>query len=727
MVVEHRDTGISALGSLPWGAHICVLYGTEQDLLTTVVPYIKAGLSNNEFCLCITSRSPGVKDATKIISEKMPVFSSAIGKKQLGIVPFRDIFVKDGELDLHMFHRTMADKLKQAIDAGYDGLRVVFDLSWAKKQEWKKLTEYVFMPPKASGKVRMLGFCAYPLDKCGVQEYVNLMDVDKFTIIINNGKLTKLGDYSYRRSRDSSSKSQERYRSTIQKLQETLRESQKKYFKTLRVSSGVVFITKLDDGKFVEVDDNFSRVFGYSRKEVIGHRASEFKIWPKLKQRALLVDNLKKRRRVKNRETVIRTKSGEERPVLCTSELITIAGEPCIITFLTDVTGLKKLEGKERVIINTAMDGFWITDLNGKFLEVNDSYCRMIDYTCEELMKMSISDIEAIERPKDTASHIKKIAKLGSDRFKTRHRCKDGRIIDIEINVSFYNVGGGQLFVFIHDLSGGEEVEESRKTRLQTRWRKNLTGLQEKFIKEGFKEFQDREIIELLLSLVMPARQAKQLAKICIARFKKLGDFLAATPKELTQIGVTPTCVFCIDMLHKLPMKVLQEKIREKSIYDSPQDIFDYLYFSMHGLKKEVCKAIHLNAKNQIIDIIDLFEGTSNRIAIRARDVIESAIENNTRYLIFVHNHPSGDPTPGRTDKQLTRDLVYIGNILQVGVLDHIIIGDNRYYSFAREKLIEEYNTDFLNLKLAGTSEAKRRLRNRNYNISEKADNLILD
>jgi DNA repair protein RadC len=365
------------------------------------------------------------------------------------------------------------------------------------------------------------------------------------------------------------------------------------------------------------------------------------------------------------------------------------------------------------------MDGFWISDLNGKFLEVNDSYCQMIGYTREELLKMSISDIEAEERPEDIAERIKKIALSGSDRFTTRHRCKDSRIIDIEINVSYYKVGGGQFFVFIHDLSKEKEVEESGEKRIKTSWRKNMTRLQEKFVRDGLQNFNDREIIELLLSLVVPARQAKWLALKCIDTFKSLGAFLQASPEELTRIGLSPACVFCVAMLHRLPIKVLQEKIREKSIYESPQDVFDYLYYSMRDLKKEVFKAIHLNAQYQIINIFDLFEGTSNRIAIRARDVIENAIENKTRYLIFVHNHPSGDPTPGRNDRQLTRDLVYIGNILQIEVLDHIIIGNNRFFSFAREKIIEEYNTDFMNLKLAGTAEAKRRLRNIRYNVDE--------
>jgi len=78
--------------------------------------------------------------------------------------------------------------------------------------------------------------------------------------------------------------------------------------------------------------------------------------------------------------------------------------------------------------------------------------------------------------------------------------------------------------------------------------------------------------------------------------------------------------------------------------------------------------------------------------------------------LIFTHHHRSGNPEPSKSDKELTRDLVYAGSIIQIRVLDHIVIGNNRYFSFAGEGLVEEYELDFLNLKLRGTSEAKRRL-----------------
>ena len=96
-------------------------------------------------------------------------------------------------------------------------------------------------------------------------------------------------------------------------------------------------------------------------------------------------------------------------------------------------------------------------------------------------------------------------------------------------------------------------------------------------------------------------------------------------------------------------------------------------------------KVIYLNSQNQIIEMADLFQGTVDSSFISPREVIEGAIRYNAASLIFVHNHPSGDSGPSKNDKEMTRDLVYAGSIMRIRVLDHIIIGDSRYFSLLVE------------------------------------------
>ena len=235
--------------------------------------------------------------------------------------------------------------------------------------------------------------------------------------------------------------------------------------------------------------------------------------------------------------------------------------------------------------------------------------------------------------------------------------------------------------------------------------------LRERFVKGGLTGFHDYEIIELLLSLGTPRRDCKRQAKEAITRFKTLRGVLEASPQELQQIdGIGPLSAFGIKLVQEVAREFLKEKILDKPIYKSSQEIFDYLYHSMRDLKKEVFKLIYLNSQNQIIDTVDLFTGTIDSSVISRREVVESAIKYKAVSLIFVHNHPSGSPEPSPSDKELTRDLVYAGCITQIRILDHIIIGNNKYFSFAGEGLIDEYELDFINLRARGTSEAKRRV-----------------
>ena len=234
--------------------------------------------------------------------------------------------------------------------------------------------------------------------------------------------------------------------------------------------------------------------------------------------------------------------------------------------------------------------------------------------------------------------------------------------------------------------------------------------LREKFIGGGLAGFHDYEIVELLLTLGSPRKDCKQQAKKAIERFKTLRGVLKASPEELQEIeGVGPHSAFGIKLVQEVAREFLKQEIIDKPVYKSSQEIFDYLYHSMRDLTKEVFKVIYLNSQHQIIDTADLAEGTINSGAISPREVIENAMKNYAVSLIFAHNHPSGNPEPSRGDKEVTRDLVYAASIMRIKVLDHIIIGNNRYFSFAGAGLIEEYGLSFLNLKIRGVAEPKRR------------------
>ena len=224
--------------------------------------------------------------------------------------------------------------------------------------------------------------------------------------------------------------------------------------------------------------------------------------------------------------------------------------------------------------------------------------------------------------------------------------------------------------------------------------------LRERFMKSGVEGFHDYEIVELLLTLGTPRRDCKQQAKDAIKRFKTLRGVFEASAAELQEIeGIGPHNAFGIRLVQEVARKFLKERILERPIYSSSKEVFDYLYHTMRGLKKETFKVLFLDAKNRVTEEEDLFEGTLNVSSVYPREVVKSALGHHAASLIFVHNHPSGNPDPSRSDREITQDLVFAGSIMQIKVLDHIIIGDNRYFSFADEGLIEEYEGRFLRMK----------------------------
>jgi len=231
-------------------------------------------------------------------------------------------------------------------------------------------------------------------------------------------------------------------------------------------------------------------------------------------------------------------------------------------------------------------------------------------------------------------------------------------------------------------------------------WEGHRKRLRERFNQTGLSAFLDYEVVELLLTLGTSRKDCKPQAKEAIKRFKTIRGVLEAPPEELQKIkGITVHNVFVIKFMQEIAREFLKEQALAKPYCRSAREVFDYLYHAMRGLKKEVFKVMFLDSQNGIVAIEDLFEGTLNASAIYPREIIQSAVKQSAAALIFVHNHPAGNPQPSDNDKQITQDLVFAGNIMQIKVLDHIVIGENRYFSFADAGLIQQYNSDFLTLK----------------------------
>ncbi|MCA1793621.1 MAG: PAS domain S-box protein, partial [Desulfobacteraceae bacterium] len=122
---------------------------------------------------------------------------------------------------------------------------------------------------------------------------------------------------------------------------------------------------------------------------------------------------------------------------------------------------IQKSEKRYRSILKAAIDGYWLTDINGRLLEVNDAYCRMSGYNEDELLSMHISELEFVETPEIVAEHMQAVVMKGSDRFETRHCRKDGTLLDVEVSIQFRPEDNGQCVCFLRDITRQKKTEKT--------------------------------------------------------------------------------------------------------------------------------------------------------------------------------------------------------------------------------------------------------------------------
>ncbi len=225
--------------------------------------------------------------------------------------------------------------------------------------------------------------------------------------------------------------------------------------------------------------------------------------------------------------------------------------------------------------------------------------------------------------------------------------------------------------------------------------------LRERFLASGLDGFHDYEVIELLLTLAMPRKDCKDAAKAALLRFKTLQGVLEAAPRELCRVnGIGPKNFFGIKLIKAVADRYLKKKLIHKDAINDSKALFDYLYHSIGDKNREFFKVIFLDSKNQVIAADTLSDGTLTASSVYPREVIQTALSHDAAALIFAHNHPSGDPKPSSEDVAITRQLVFACKVMGLVAHEHIIIGDNRYFSFADQGYIERMNREFEKLRI---------------------------
>ncbi|MGA9141147.1 MAG: MEDS domain-containing protein, partial [Methanocella sp.] len=136
------DSGIDVIGRVPWGTHFSLFYQTKQDLIDVLVPYFKAGLKNNEFCMWITAESLNAGEVKAYMAEAMPDFNVYFEKGQIEIIPYTEWYTINGGFDPEGVLTGWIEKLRKAGERGFRGLRATGDVPWLETGGWKDFLDY---------------------------------------------------------------------------------------------------------------------------------------------------------------------------------------------------------------------------------------------------------------------------------------------------------------------------------------------------------------------------------------------------------------------------------------------------------------------------------------------------------------------------------------------------------------------------------------------------------
>ena len=213
----------------------------------------------------------------------------------------------------------------------------------------------------------------------------------------------------------------------------------------------------------------------------------------------------------------------------------------------------------------------------------------------------------------------------------------------------------------------------------------------EKLMNHGLSYLSNAELIAVLLRTGTKSKSALDLAAEILSIEENGILFLSdCAPEQLAQINGVGTAKACqilagIELGRRISTKPRDKRAR----VESPQSIVSLFMEEMRYFKKEVFNILLLNTKGEIIGIEKIAVGDLSCTIIHPREVFLPAIKRSAAVVAFVHNHPSGDPTPSKDDIDMTRKLVEAGKIVGVAVWDHVVIGDGRYCSFKEEQLIQ--------------------------------------
>ena len=217
----------------------------------------------------------------------------------------------------------------------------------------------------------------------------------------------------------------------------------------------------------------------------------------------------------------------------------------------------------------------------------------------------------------------------------------------------------------------------------------------ERLVKYGVEYLTDAELLGIILAKGYQGKTSVEAAKDLLSETKSLRKLDSLSYPEMSSVKGIGLAKFAqIKAALEIGKRLLRETNLPKKKIHNALDLVNYYGPCMRDLKKEKFKVILLDVKNKIIRDIDISEGSLTESIVHPREVLKEVIKESAASVIFLHNHPSGESNPSKNDLDITERLASACELVGVKVLDHIILGEDNYFSFAQEGLLKKVGTD---------------------------------
>ena len=235
--------------------------------------------------------------------------------------------------------------------------------------------------------------------------------------------------------------------------------------------------------------------------------------------------------------------------------------------------------------------------------------------------------------------------------------------------------------------------------------------LRERVQKEGLDNFQDYQVLEYVLSFVLPYKDTNSIAHELIFKFGSLSAVLEADEESLKEVkGISEVSAHFLTSILKVYGCYEKEKVNKTGSINNPEEAFQYIKSFYAGKLIEEIYLISLLPNNKIVKTERIAQGTIGQVNITIRRITDAISRNKVNNIIIAHNHPKGSVEPSIEDDNLTRALVTSLALNDCYLLDHIIIEGNKYYSYRQSGKIDNYRESvngLLGAKIIAQSQAK--------------------